>query len=242
MASKTGQLERLRALEEICSYSFHDHDRALAAITHPSAVEKRIVSDSYERLEFLGDSILGAVVAKHLYDSNPFADEGELTRVKNRLVWGETLALLAEQIGLAPLILMGESELGTGSRGMRSALENVYEAVVGALFLDGGVEVAREFIMSTLMSFDALDAIEQSVNPKSKLQEMTQKHLHCEPEYQLVAEEGPAHNPTFTTVVKVEGRRVGKGSGPSKKASEAAAAKDALARLGFDEPAAQGSE
>ena len=110
----------------------------LAAITHPSAVEGLPVTASYERLEFLGDSILGAIVATDLFERFSSMDEGELTRLKISLVSGKTLSAVAESLGIGECIVFGESEKGTGSRGLPSALENVYESVVGALYLDGG--------------------------------------------------------------------------------------------------------
>ena len=136
---------------------------------------------------------------------------------------------------MGPLILMGESELGTGARGMHSALENVYEALVGALYLDAGYDVTHAFVMATLGPEVSPALARKPISPKSRLQEVTQREMRCGPEYKLVSEEGPAHDPTFTSVVLVEGRRIGRGSGSSKKSSESAAAVDALVRLGYAE-------
>lgn len=223
--------ERLEGLERITGHRFEDRALALRALTHPSAAENHSVADSYERLEFLGDSILGMIVAVRLYESFPEMDEGELTRLKIALVSGDMLSRVAGELGLGPLILMGESELGTGSRGMRSALENVYESVVGALYLDAGYEAAEGFVLSTLRDRITPELAESPQDPKSRLQEITQRDLHCTPEYRVVGERGPAHSPTFTTVVVVNGKRVGRGEGTSKKHAEAEAARDAIARL-----------
>ena len=143
---------------------------------------------------------------------------------------------MSGDLGIAPLIVVGESEKGTHARGMHSALENVYESIVGALYLDAGYEDTRRFVLDTLSSHftpELVDRLsERPINPKSRLQEITQRDLRLAPEYKLVGEEGPAHDPTFTSVVLVDGKRVGRGSGPSKKSSENAAAADALERMG----------
>ena len=224
-------LERIRHLEEILDYSFANKDLAQAAITHPSAVEGQPVWRSYERLEFLGDSIVGAIVARDVFERYRDMDEGELTRLKISLVSGKTLSQVADDLGIGECIIFGESEKGTGTRGMHSALENVYESVVGALYLDGGYEITHAFVMRTLGPHIKRDLAEHPVSPKSRLQEITQRELRCGPEYKLEGEQGPAHSPTFTSVVLVDGRRLGRGSGPSKKEAESAAAADAIKHL-----------
>lgn len=224
---------RVAEAERVCGHHFENQDLIVSALTHPSASEGRPVSASYERLEFLGDSILGAIVATDLFERFPEMDEGALTQAKISLVSGKMLSSIAEGLGVAPLIVMGESERGTGSRGMHSALENVYEALVGALYLDAGYGPAHAFVQRTLGPEVSPALALRPISPKSRLQEITQHDMHCGPEYKLVSEEGPAHDPTFTSVVMVEGRRIGRGSGSSKKASESAAAVDALVRLGY---------
>ncbi len=224
----------MRAVEDICSHKFTHKDIIEAALTHPSAVEGKPVSASYERLEFLGDSILGAIVATDLFERYPGMDEGELTRLKTSLVSGHTLSTVAKALGIEPLIVMGVSEKGTGGRGMRSALENVYESIVGALYLDAGYEPTHEFVMRTLGPHISPSLAERSVSPKSRLQEAVQANGKCTPEYELIDESGPAHTPTFTSVVYVDGLKAGRGVGSSKKAAESAAAQDALVRLGVD--------
>ena len=225
--------EKIRKVQEICGHTFSDRRLVESAITHPSAVEGQPVSASYERLEFLGDSVLGAIVAETLFRSFPQFDEGKLTRLKISLVSGETLSAVGAEIGLAACIVFGASETGTGARGLHSALENVYESLVGALYLDGGRAVAEAFIRRTLKPHLATERAERPDNPKSFLQECIQRDHAEPPVYKLVDTAGPAHNPTFTSVVMVDGARAGKGSGSSKKEAEAEAARDALERLGF---------
>ena len=226
---------RVAEAERICGHHFERQELIESALTHPSAAEGKGVSASYERLEFLGDSILGAIVARDLFERFPGMDEGALTQAKISLVSGKMLSSVAERLGVAPLIVMGESEKGTGARGMHSALENVYEALVGALYLDAGYRVTHEFVLETLGPEVSPALARKPISPKSRLQEVAQRDMHCGPEYKLVSEEGPAHDPTFTSVVMVGGRRIGRGSGPSKKSSESAAAVDALVSLGYAE-------
>lgn len=223
----------MRVAEDIIGHHFADGTLIEAALTHPSAVEGKPVTASYERLEFLGDSILGSIVALDLYQMNPTSDEGALTRLKISLVSGKTLSAAADELGLGPCITFGESEKGTAGRGMTSALENVYEAIVGALYLDGGFACAQEFVTRTLRPYYSKANALHPFSPKSRLQEFAQRELRCAPEYKLVGEEGPAHSPTFTSVVLLEGRRVGRGSGSSKKEAESEAALDALQRMGW---------
>ena len=142
--------ERLTRAQEILGHEFNDKVLLRAALTHPSAVEGQPVSASYERLEFLGDSILGAVVARSLFESYPEFDEGKLTRLKVSLVSGATLSEVSHELGIDDIIIFGASETGTGARGLHSALENVYESLVGALYLDAGWDAAAEFIHRTL--------------------------------------------------------------------------------------------
>ena len=230
MASRISQIDRL---EQITNYVFKDKALAQSAITHPSAVEGEPIWCSYERLEFLGDSILGALVATDLFERYHDMDEGCLTRMKIALVSGNMLSEVAGELGLGECIIFGGSERGTHARGMHSALENVYEAVVGALYLDGVAEPAHAFVERTLEPRMSRHLAATAESPKSLLQEVTQRDFKCAPSYKLIGQEGPAHSPTFTSVVLVDGKRVGRGSGSSKKEAESMAALAALRHLGY---------
>ncbi len=220
--------EALASVEELIGYAFEDRALLSKALTHPSAVEGHAVADSYERLEFLGDALLGAIVSISLYTHNPEMDEGDLTRAKTTLVSGEHLSAVADSLGLGPYIILGESEHGTNNRGLRSALENVYEALCGALFLDGGrIELGR-FVRRTLLSEPMSPDVFLENSPKSLLQEFAQQHLRQSPVYELVSRVGPPHAPTFTFEVYVGERKLGTGVGASKKEAEKEAAKMAL--------------
>lgn len=222
--------QRIRKAEEILNYTFKDSSILLSALTHPSAAEGHSIADSYERLEFLGDSILGAIVANKAFHEYPELDEGGLTRIKVSLVSGSSLAKTAEELGFADIIIFGSSETGTGKRGLHSALENVYEAVVAALFLDGGIAAAEQFITRTLIVKMSLDMAKEPENPKSVLQERLQED-GITPTYRLVETQGPPHDRTFVTQVFVGVQSIARGVGRTKKESESQAAKSALEAL-----------
>ena len=226
-------LWKVERIQEILGYHFKNTDLIKSAITHPSAVEGQPVSASYERLEFLGDSVVGFVVAEELFKQFPDIDEGGLTRLKVSLISGEALSAAALERGFKDVIIFGLSERGTGARGLHSALENVYESVTGALFLDAGIEVARAWIIDTLKPHLAPWRSQLPENPKSLLQERTQAELHETPRYELVSEEGPAHAPTFVSECVVGERVAGRGKGSTKKEAEAEAAAAALRELGY---------
>lgn len=224
------QSRKLARAEEIIGYRFKREQLILSAITHPSATEGKAVKYSYERLEFLGDSILGAIVASTAFHRFHEIDEGGLTRIKVALVSGASLSSVAEKLGFADVIVFGSSETGTGKRGLHSALENVYEAVVAALYLDGGIEVATEFVTRTLIPRMSLDLAKEPENPKSALQERLQED-GITPTYKLIETQGPSHDRTFIAQVYAGEQGLARGTGRTKKEAESQAAKTTLARL-----------
>ncbi|MEY8460823.1 ribonuclease III [Eggerthellaceae bacterium 24-137] len=224
------QRVKLERAQEILGYTFENTQYLLSAITHPSATEGRAVKFSYERLEFLGDSILGALVANEAFHRFPELDEGGLTRIKVALVSGASLSEVAEKLGFADIIVFGSSETGTGRRGLHSALENVYEAVVAALYLDGGVDVAGTFVERTLIPKMSLSLAREPENPKSALQEKLQEG-GITPTYKLVETQGPPHDRTFVAQVYAGDKGLARGTGRTKKEAESQAAKSTLARL-----------
>lgn len=224
--------ERLTRAQKILGHEFNNKVLLRAALTHPSAVEGQPVSASYERLEFLGDSILGAVVARSLFESYPEFDEGKLTRLKVSLVSGATLSEVSNELGIDDIIIFGASETGTGARGLHSALENVYESLVGALYLDAGWDAAAEFIHRTLKPHLASERAEHPANPKSFLQECVQADGHEPPAYKLVGSRPGACAHLYRRGVD-RWYSPGRGSGSSKKEAEGAAALEALDRMGY---------
>ena len=224
--------EKLALAEDILGHTFTDRNLLRSAITHPSAVEGEPVSACYERLEFLGDSILGSVVALALFRTYPDFDEGKLTRLKVSLVSGMTLSDVGLELGIDKIIVFGASETGTGARGLHSALENVYEAVVAALYLDAGLDAARMFVRRTLIPRMSVTLAREPENPKSALQEKLQEE-GITPTYKLVETQGPPHDRTFVSQVFAGLNALASGMGRTKKEAESQAARSALDLLGF---------
>ena len=225
------QREKLDAMQDILQYRFNSESLLLAAITHPSATEGRSVKYSYERLEFLGDSILGAIVATLAFHEYHEIDEGGLTRIKVALVSGSSLSDVASHLGFADCIVFGLSEAGTGRRGLHSALENVYEATVAALYLDGGLDAAVTFVKRTLIPRMSIDMAREPENPKSALPEKLQED-GITPTYKLIDTQGPPHDRTFVAQVFAGDKGLAQGTGRTKKEAESQAARTTLERLG----------
>lgn len=206
-------------------------DRSLLrrALTHPSySLEQG--GDDYERLEFLGDAVLGWAMAAHLYEAFPGLPEGQLTRMKVALTSGRTLAEVARGLGLGDAIRFGRGAARESTRD--SVLENAFEAIVGAVFLDAGPERAREFVLRVLADrLDPSELLTTGLDPKTRLQELSQARGLGLPSYQIVAQSGPAHDPLFTAVVCVGGTVNGTGTGNSKQVAQQAAAASALEQL-----------
>lgn len=225
------QRAKLAEAQRILGHTFAHEQFLLSAITHPSATEGKAVKYSYERLEFLGDSIVGALVSAVAFERFHDLDEGGLTRIKVALVSGASLSDVASKLGFEDIIVFGSSETGTGKRGLHSALENVCEAVVAALYLDGGIEVAARFVADTLIPRMSIDMAREPENPKSALQEKLQED-GITPTYKLVETQGPPHDRTFVAQVFAGEQGLARGTGRTKKEAESQAAKSTLARLG----------
>ena len=233
MSSFQDATARLEHAELILGHHFGDPALLQTALTHPSAALPDAsggLENSYERLEFLGDAILGMLVSRMIYDRFPLMDEGGMTRIKVSLVSGQRLSEIAKKLGFSELISFGSSERGTGNRGLTSALEDIYEACVAALALDGGLDAARAFIERTLAPHIDEDLAYEPTNPKSTLQEVLQTQ-QITPTYEVDKTEGPPHSRTFTVSVFADGVAIGQGIGHSKKDAEAAAAATALKML-----------
>ncbi len=215
-----------RALSDALGHDFKQPDLLEQALTHPSAATKA----TYERLEFLGDRVLGLVVADMIYHAYPQEPEGALARRYNALVRSETLARVAEAIGLGQHLHISRAEADQGGRGSRNLLADACEAVIAALFLDGGFDVARRFVERHWQPLLA----EQSEPPqdaKTALQEWAQGQGLPLPAYRLIASEGPAHDPVFDMEVSLPGHAATRGRGRSHRAAESDAAGALLHRL-----------
>ncbi len=228
------ETSNISTLEERINYVFKDKNTALTAITHSSyANEKKARKLKYnERIEFLGDSVLGLTISEHLYKMYPELPEGELTVTRSKIVCESSLSRCATDIGIGELLLLGRGEELSGGRTKSSILSDAYESLIGAIYIDGGLEVAKEFILKHMD-----DIIKSSMQGKlfydykTQLQEKIQQNGEQQITYTVVDEKGPDHNKVFITQVIINGLVCGQGSGRSKKESEQNAAKDALDKL-----------
>jgi ribonuclease-3 len=223
---RPGLVAKLAEAERILGHRFSDQTLLRQAITHPSAVNNAAL-ESFERLEFLGDSVISVTVAEEIYRRFPEMSEGGMTRIRISLVAGAVMAAVAQEAGLEDVIVLGESELRSGRRGRVSALEDVYEALTAALYLDAGRDAARAWVMRTLGPLISEEVAATPANPKSVLQERVQT-CGDSPTYKIIEQVGPPHERTFTAVVEIGGTVVGEGSGRSKREAETAAAAAAL--------------
>ena len=229
----------LKVLEQKLGHHFKDIDLLRQALTHRSHVHVtgRERLESNERLEFLGDSVLGMIVNDHLFHCFPEKEEGDLTKIKSLLVCGATLAKIGTRMELGEHLLLSRSEAGTGGRERESILADVTEALIGALYLDGGLVAAQHFISRhVLVNVD--EAIQEQThrNYKSLLQETLQARYKMPPRYKVSSTSGPDHARRFTVKVTLRGTVLGVGSGTSKKQAEQRAAEIALTRLNEVEP------
>lgn len=223
----------MKQLEEKLGYSFRDEALLVNALTHSSyANENREEGvPSNERLEFLGDSVLGFVTAKHLYAVSPSLPEGKMTRLRAELVCEHSLYGVARELNLGEYLRMGHGEEKSGGRQRASILADATEAVIAAIFLDGGMEPAAEFIERMVLSPEAVKA-HHATDYKTELQELVQQRAGQVLKYHEAGESGPDHDKLFLAEVSLNGQIIGKGSGRTKKEAEQAAACKALERLG----------
>jgi ribonuclease III len=220
-------------LEETLRYNFRDAELLKLALTHPSvAHEQGAPVQTNQRLEFLGDAVLQLVLTRELYEKFPSFDEGPLTKARAKLVNRRTLTEHGRKLGLGPYLILSRGEEMHGGRERPSALADAYEALLGAIFLDGGFEVARTFILREFGgAFSGLSVIPTLENPKGELQELLQAVSAEAPEYRVVSATGPDHDRMFECTVHHGGTELARGRGKSKKAAESEAALAALAKL-----------
>jgi ribonuclease III len=224
-------------LEERIGYHFTDASQLENALTHISALRgARNRAGSYQRLEFLGDHVLGLVISDMLYRAFPKADEGELSRRLADLVRKETCTDIARSIDLGTAIRVGSSEANAGARTRPAILADVCEAVVGAVYLDGGYKAAEQLV-ERLWEVRLRATAQPLRDPKTVLQEWAQGRGLPTPAYREIARSGPDHNPEFRVAVQLPAFAPAEGLGPSKRAAEQAAAAAMLAREGVEPPA-----
>lgn len=220
-------------LQSRIGYTFRDPSLLRLALTHPSvAHEQGVPVQTNQRLEFLGDAVLQLVLTTELYQKFPAFGEGPLTKARAKLVNRRTLAERARQVGLGESLILSHGEETHGGRERPSALADTYEALLGAIFLDGGFDVAGEFILREfLRAFGELAVIPILENPKGELQEMLQSVSSEAPRYHVVSVTGPDHDRVFECTVHHAGAELARGRGKSKKTAESEAALAALAML-----------
>lgn len=224
-------------LEKRIGYKFRNSLLLAEALTHPSlSYETQRHHFDNQRLEFLGDAVLQLIFTEHLYHLFPEYPEGQLTKMRSRLVSREGLKVHAISIGLGGYMLMGKGEDSNGGRSRASVLADAFESLVGAMFLDGGLGPVREFALrEAAPDIENLMLDPMDVNPKGRLQELLQSIAPQSPHYSITAQSGPEHQKSFVAVVEWNGMELGRGEGHSKKEAHIAAALDALMRESWKE-------
>lgn len=218
-------MKNLDSLQKALGYSFRDERLLRLALTHPSAG----LPEDNQRLEFLGDAVLQLCVSVALYGQHPADQEGSLTQMRQALVREETLAEAANRLEIGEYLRFDKGEAASGGGHKPSVLCDAMEAVLAAVYLDGGWEAAAALCARALNNFAAPP---REKNWKSLLQEKTQQHGGCTPEYRIVSQEGPAHARVFTAEVLLRGAIAGSGTGGTKKQAEQEAARAAMEKIG----------
>jgi ribonuclease III len=220
-------------LPDSLGYHFRNQELLRLALTHPSVAHESGTATAHnQRLEFLGDAVLGLVLTEMLYQQFPTFDEGPLTKARAKLVNRHSLAARARSLGLGEHLILSRGEEVSGGRDRLSALADAYEALLGAIFLDGGFDAARDFVLREFAgTFDELTVRPLIENPKGELQELLQSRSPRAPDYQTVQISGSDHDPLFECAVLHDGVEMGRGQGKSKKTAESAAALVALEAL-----------
>lgn len=229
MSAARVSAQKIAQLEERIGYTFAEHARLVRALTHSSATKNSGEVAHYERLEFLGDRVLGLCVAELLFSAYPDAAEGELSVRLNALVSGKTCAEIADEIGLHEFIQAGADIKQLTSKRMRSVRADVTESLIAAIYLDGGLQAAKQFVQKfwNKRLQGASGAIRDS---KTALQEWAHVKTGATPVYRVTKRSGPDHDPTFVVDVEIEGAKGASGRGKSKRAAEQAAAQVVLLR------------
>lgn len=235
MGNNENYEKNLEDFEKKINYTFKDKNLLFVALSHSSfANEKRKLRHSNERLEFLGDSVLSIVVSQYLFEHFTHLPEGELTKIRASLVCEKSLYEFAKEIDLGEYLFLGKGEENTGGRERTSILADAFEAVIAAVFLDGGLEAAKKHILRFIpKDIDSRKSVSFS-DHKTILQEIIQKNPEEKVEYKLVGQSGPDHNKAFKVQVCLNSNVIGTGIGKSKKEAEQMAAKEALELMGYE--------
>ena len=221
----------INRFEQVIGYTFRDKALIIQAFTHSSFVNEQKINKrpDYERLEFLGDAVLEMISSAYLFRNFPDKKEGEMSKIRASLVCEGALAYDAEKLNIRDYIQLGKGEEATGGRNKESIIADVMEAVIGALFLDGGIEQSKRFIDAYVLS--NIEAVQMFVDSKSLLQEMVQSENLGAVRYEICGESGPEHDKIFEVRVFVGEKNLGEGTGKTKKAAEQKAAYQAILAL-----------
>lgn len=227
--------KRLNAFEEKIGYCFKNKNLLHEALSHSSyANECKKGRSSNERLEFLGDSVLSIVISEHLFKNFKHLPEGDLTKIRASLVCEKALFEFSKQISLGEYILLGKGEENTGGRNRPSIVSDAFEAVIAAVFLDGGMETAREYVLGFIPKDLDKNSAKKLQDYKTILQEIIQRNPEEKVEYVLRSQSGPDHDRHFVVEVCLNTNVIGHGEGHSKKQAEQQAAKEALTLMGCE--------
>lgn len=226
-------IEKLSEFEEIINYHFRDKGLLVTALTHPSYnTQNEGNSNNYQRLEFLGDAVLSFIITDELFKLYPMEREGKLACYRSALIQGTGLANFARKIRLPDFVFLSEAESKMGGMNKDSILEDVFEGLIGAIYLDSNIDCIRNFIKYIFCDIErVLEEMLPSLNPKGRLQEIVQQKSSTGVQYVLLASSGPDHNKYFSVNVVIQGEVLGSGSGSSKKIAEEEAAIRALEYL-----------
>ena len=225
--------ESVAALQEKIGYKFKNEKLLLEALSHSSYANENKNLKSNERLEFLGDSVLSIIVSDHIFKHFSHIPEGDLTKLRASLVCESALFDFAKKINLGDYILLGKGEEQTGGRERPSIVSDAFEAVIAAVYLDGGMETAREYVLSFIPEDITPKGSDAFHDYKTILQEVIKRNPEERVTYHLKSESGPDHDKHFTVQVMLNNNVIGEGTGRSKKTAEQAAAKEALALMGI---------
>ncbi len=221
----------MKSLQSKLQYQFKDPSLLELALTHSSFANEKGSHHDNERLEFLGDSVLGFITAEYLFRAFPGTPEGELTKLRSAAVCEKSLAVFARQLELGKYLRLGKGEMLSGGAERPSILSDAFESVIAAIYLDGGIEAARAFVLRFIKT--AQTDVQAVTDYKTRLQEIVQKNPDEHLSYVLAAEAGPDHDKTFTVEVYLNSNCIATGVGHSKKKAEQAAAKQALELMGI---------
>ena len=227
----------MKSFEDVISYKFNNKSLLETALTHSSFVNenRKYASEDYQRLEFLGDSVLGFLTAEYLFSKENIT-EGIMTRMRSELVSEKALYEVAKAIDLGKYIRIGKGEEHMGGRERPSVLSDIVESVTAAIYLDSGMDAAKDFVMRFVLNDVHMASAEVSDDYKSALQELIQHDPSNILSYELIEEKGPDHSKIFTFAALLNGEVVGTGSGSTKKSAEQAAARNALEKLNDERP------